>query len=119
MYQTALPVGPGRDGTVLVPAGGNAIDPEGLDAVDMETGDRRWTTQEWAESSLAVVADDRVLIAGADDMRSLSLADGKETAGRRSFEGWPEDEAPKAMLVSGGVVFLAFPDGTVLTAHVP
>ncbi|WP_329034566.1 serine/threonine-protein kinase [Streptomyces sp. NBC_01725] len=119
VYQTALPVGLGRDGTVLVPAGGNAIDPEGLDAVDMETGDRRWTTQEWAESSLAVVADDRVLIAGADDMRSLSLADGKETAGRRSFEGWPEDEAPKAMLVSGGVVFLAFPDGTVLTAHVP
>ncbi|MEV0779958.1 hypothetical protein ACIBLA_25520 [Streptomyces sp. NPDC050433] len=56
------------------------------------------------------MADDRVLIAGTDDMRSLSLADGEETAGRRSFEGWPESEAPKAMLVPGGVV---------LTAHVP
>ncbi|MEU0955016.1 protein kinase [Streptomyces niveus] len=119
VYRTALPVGLSRDGTVLVPTGGNAINPEGLDAVDMESGDRRWTTAEWAADSVAVVADDRVLIAGTDDMRSLSLADGEETAGRRGFEGWPEGEAPKAMLVSGGVVFLAFPDGTVLTAHVP
>ncbi|MFD6990932.1 protein kinase [Streptomyces sp. NPDC059943] len=119
VYQTALPVGLSRDGTVLVPEGGNALNPEGLDAHDMETGDRRWTTAEWTADSLAAVADDRVLIAGADDMRSLSLADGEELAGRRSFEGWPEGEAPKAMLVSGGVVFLAFPDGTVLTAHVP
>ncbi|WP_405676333.1 serine/threonine-protein kinase [Streptomyces sp. NBC_01511] len=117
VYDTTLPVGLSREGTVLVEA--DEPNRQGLDAYDVKTGERRWTTAEWALGSLAVVADDQVLIAGPGDMRSLSLADGKETAGRRGFEGWPEDETPTSMLVSGGVVFLAFADGTVLTANVP
>ncbi|WP_405796371.1 protein kinase domain-containing protein [Streptomyces sp. NBC_01506] len=119
VFRAALPAALSREGTVLVPASDNALFPEGLEAYDIETGVRRWGTEEWAAGDRAAVAGDRVLLAGAEDMRSVSLADGKDTAGRRSFEGWPEGVAPTAMLVSGGVVFLAFPDGTLVSANVP
>ncbi|WP_406324774.1 hypothetical protein [Streptomyces niveus] len=65
------------------------------------------------------MAGDRLLVTGPDGLRSLAMSDGEQTAVERAFEGWPENEAPTRVLVSGGALFLAFADGTVLSAHVP
>ncbi|MET9557669.1 protein kinase [Streptomyces sp. NPDC006645] len=118
VYFAPLPQAYGHRGTVFVPANGNGIVPRGLAAHDTKTGERLWTT-DYAKGDIAVVAGDRLLITGPDGLRSLALSSGEETTVSRAFEGWPDNEAPTRVLVSGGALFLAFADGTVLSAHVP
>ncbi|MFF5092458.1 protein kinase domain-containing protein [Streptomyces niveus] len=118
VYFARVPEGYGRQGTVFVAVNGNELNPQGLAAHDTKTGERRWAT-EYAKGDIAVVAGDRLLVTGPDGLRSLAMSDGEQTAVERAFEGWPENEAPTRVLVSGGALFLAFADGTVLSAHVP
>lgn len=118
VYFARVPEGYGHDGTVFVAVSGNEFNPQGLAAHDVRTGERRWTT-DYAKGDIAVVAGDRLLVTGPEGLRSLAMSDGEPTAVSRAFEGWPENQAPTRVLVSGGALFLAFADGTVLSAHVP
>lgn len=118
VYFARVPEGYGHQGTVYVAVSGNEFNPQGLAAHDTKTGERLWTT-DYAKGDTAVVAADRLLVTSPDGLRSLAISDGEQTAVPRAFEGWPENEAPTQVLVSGGALFLAFADGTLLSAHVP
>ncbi|MFF7728182.1 protein kinase [Streptomyces sp. NPDC008001] len=91
----------------------------GLAGYDLASGEQLWADD--CKGSLPVLGGDRALIVTNDELyphgldRGARLGDGKQYTGHT----WSRSrEVPQALAV-GQVVFLAYPDGTVLSGYAP
>ncbi|WP_430480264.1 protein kinase domain-containing protein [Streptomyces sp. P11-1] len=120
-----IPEAVSREGLLLVEGDGRRAGSRYIAAVDVRSGDERWTVP-WTRGDSVVVAGDRLLAFGGDGVRTFALADGAPGAALSTVRNWPLEGGtagskvqPSVVLVSGGAYFLAFGDGTVMTAPVP
>ncbi|WP_460038207.1 protein kinase domain-containing protein [Streptomyces cavourensis] len=120
-----IPEAVSREGLLLVEGDGRRAGSRYIAAVDVRSGDERWTVP-WTRGDSVVVAGDRLLVFGGDGVRTFALADGAPGAALSTVRNWPleggtagSNVQPSVVLVSGGAYFLAFGDGTVMTAPVP
>ncbi|QCW76741.1 hypothetical protein EQG64_01795 [Streptomyces sp. S6] len=120
-----IPEAVSREGLLLVEGDGRRAGSRYIAAVDVRSGDERWTVP-WTRGDSVVVAGDRLLVFGGDGVRTFALADGAPGAALSTVRNWPLEGGtagskvqPSVVLVSGGAYFLAFGDGTVMTAPVP
>ncbi|MFJ9572934.1 protein kinase domain-containing protein [Streptomyces bacillaris] len=120
-----IPEAVSREGLLFVEGDGRRAGSRYIEAVDARSGDERWTVP-WARGDSVVVAGGRLLVFGGDGVRTFALADGAPGAALSTVRNWPLEGVtagskvqPSVVLVSGGAYFLAFGDGTVMTAPVP
>ncbi|MFD8208034.1 protein kinase [Streptomyces sp. NPDC059695] len=86
---------------------------------DVADGRERWRTEPLSRDRV-YVAGDRVITASSDRVTSYP-ADGKGSEDYRPNipEGVETPEFPPEVLAAGGAVFLAFPEGLVVSAYLP
>jgi outer membrane protein assembly factor BamB len=97
-----------------------------LSALDPRTWHQQWSLT-WNGGDSVIVAGDRALVFGSGGLRGFDLERGTAVVSRSTLRGWPrEGEAvdaplmrPSSLLVSGSSFYLAFEDGTLLSAPVP
>jgi tRNA A-37 threonylcarbamoyl transferase component Bud32 len=118
-YRTARPLALSLDGAVLATDGAAPGSQEAeLVARDIITGRVRWSQPWWATGSVRVAGDKAVAFAH-DGVRTFDLDDGSPSM-ERTYGGWPYGDdghlPPTVTLIHGGALFMAFEDGTLLTA---
>ncbi|MFB7588060.1 protein kinase [Streptomyces sp. NPDC056169] len=112
---------------------GPAVSADGLVAVidagdqvvtyDLESGRQKWRA--WADSGQRVyLAGDRVVVAGTESVVSYPASGPDDDNGREDYRLNPPDDFPRVQaagdaLAAGGAVFLALPDGLVVSGYLP
>ncbi|MDF3145185.1 MULTISPECIES: serine/threonine-protein kinase [unclassified Streptomyces] len=94
---------------------------EALVGADVSTGKQLWSVPYDGESQelTVLLSGERFLTIAADGVTTRAIDSGDVIDGPQAYRGWPDSRGTPQALLGGGVVYLAFDDGTVLTGHAP